>query len=87
MNVLLIIGRLIKFTLLGAILAPFVTLVPMIVFYMADSHCGKPGDSGGCEMGIAGILIYSIPVGAVLGLLYGIWQVVRQHLRANQTPR
>ena len=79
MHVLAIVGKLIGYTLLGTVVAPLITLIPMIVFYVADSHCGKPSDSGGCEMGIAAILLGTLPIGAGLGLLFGIWRAVRAH--------
>ena len=78
MNALAIAGRIVGTTLAGALLAPLVLLVPMIIIYMVDDRCGSPGDSGGCEMGIASVMIGAVPVGAALGLAWAIWRSVRR---------
>ena len=78
MHALAIAGRIVGYTLAGAVIAPLVLLVPMIVIYMVDDRCGSPGDSGGCEMGIASVMIGAVPVGAALGLAWAIWRSVRK---------
>lgn len=72
------VGRIIGYTLLGALILPLIALAFMIVVYMADPRCGKAGDSGGCEMGVAMTTLGAVPVGAALGLFAGIWKSVRR---------
>lgn len=72
-----IIGRAIGYFFLGAIALPLALLPIMIVVYMLDSRCGSPGDSGGCEMGIASVELSAIPIGALLGLAFGIWRGIK----------
>jgi hypothetical protein len=73
----IIIGRAIGYLLLGALALPLAVLVPMIGVYIFDSRCGSPGDSGGCEMGIATVVMSAVPLGAVLGCAFGIWRGVK----------
>jgi hypothetical protein len=73
----IIIGRAIGYFFLGALVVPLAVLVPMIGVYMFDSRCGSPGDSGGCEMGIATVVMSSVPLGALLGLGFGIWRGIK----------
>ena len=51
--------------LVGMIVVPLVVLLLMIL-YATSSVCGTPGDSGGCEMGMATVLIGSVLPGFVL---------------------
>jgi hypothetical protein len=76
-----IVGRAIGYLLAGAIAAPLAVLALTIPLYMLDSRCGSPGDSGGCEMGIASVVMLSVPLGAVLGCAFGIWRGIK----ANRT--
>ena len=78
MNAFAIAGRIVGYALAGAVVLPLVLLIPMIVIYMVDSRCGTPGDSGGCEMGIAALMIGAVPVGAALGVALAIWRTVRR---------
>jgi hypothetical protein len=71
------VSKIIGTALLGAVLAPLIAFVPSMAIYILDWRCGTPGDSGGCEMGIAVNLLAAIPVGAALGFLYGLWRVWR----------
>jgi hypothetical protein len=72
------IGRIIGYTLLGALLLPLLALAIMIVVYVSDPRCGKAGDSGGCEMGVAMTTLSAVPVGAAIGRIAGIWKSVRR---------
>ena len=80
MNAFAIAGRIVGYALAGAAVLPLVLLIPMIVIYMVDSRCGTPGDSGGCEMGIASLMIGAVPVGAALGIALAIWRSVRRRV-------
>jgi hypothetical protein len=73
----IILGRALGYLLLGAIAVPLAVLAFGIVEYMTDSRCGSPGDSGGCEMGIATMVMSAVPLGAILGLAFGIWRGVK----------
>ena len=73
----IIIGRAIGYLFLGALAVPLAVLALMIVVYIFDSRCGSPGDSGGCEMGIATVVMSSVPLGALLGLGFGIWRGIK----------
>jgi hypothetical protein len=72
-----IVGRAIGYLLLGAVIVLLAVLAAMIVVYIFDSRCGSPGDSGGCEMGIATVVMMSVPFGAILGCAFGIWRGVK----------
>lgn len=56
--------------LIGAVLLPIMLLVPIAILYFAAPICGRPGDSGGCEMGLASIFLSGIPVGAIVLFLF-----------------
>ncbi|TGD95775.1 hypothetical protein [Methylobacterium nonmethylotrophicum] len=73
---LAIVGRALLWSLLGAALAPVVALLVEIIVSRATPGCGQPFDSGGCQMGIAAIVLASIPVGAAasfaVAILHGL---------------
>lgn len=69
--------------LLGALIAPVVTLLFSILFYVFDSRCGSAGDSGGCEMGIFVLVIGSILPGAVFGFVLGMARALRRRRRGG----
>ena len=50
----------------GLIMTPFAVFLAMLVLYSLDSRCGTPGDSGGCEMGMAMVILMSALPGFVL---------------------
>jgi hypothetical protein len=54
----------------GLFAAPLAVLAVMIVVYQFDSRCGTPGDSGGCEMGMAVSVISAVPIGAIVFFLF-----------------
>jgi hypothetical protein len=75
------IGRILGHTLAGAVALPLAAIVFVIVIYATDSRCGSPGDSGGCEMGLAIVVLGAIPVGAGIGFLVGLRRVWRGRRR------
>lgn len=56
----------------GLFVVPLVVLLLMIVLYATSSVCGTPGDSGGCEMGMAIVLIGSVLPGFGLFFLVAL---------------
>jgi hypothetical protein len=72
-----ILGRAVGYLLIGAIAVPLAVLALSILFYVFDSRCGTPGDSGGCEMGIAMNVLMAVPLGAILGCAFGVWRGVK----------
>jgi len=72
------LARIIGTALAGGVVLPLAVLAVMLVFYVMDSRCGTPGDSGGCEMGIAMMVLSASPVGAALGLIVGIVRSIRK---------
>lgn len=76
-NIFAVLGAALGAALLGAILIPILTLLGMLLLTAFDPVCGTPGDSGGCAMGVASIVLGAVPVGAGLGLLFGIYRGLR----------
>lgn len=72
------LARIIGYALAGGVVLPLAVLAVMLVVYAMDSRCGTPGDSGGCEMGIAVLVLSASPVGAALGLIVGIVRSLRR---------
>jgi hypothetical protein len=65
--------------LVGLIVTPIVVFFLVLTLaHIFDSSCGTPGDSGGCEMGSAGIAIASAIPGAIAlflaALIRGLWK-------------
>jgi hypothetical protein len=74
-------GRLVFRSVLGAMIGIIAVLIAVFVLMLIaiqfDSHCGTPGDSGGCEMGVATVSAASALPGAILGLAFGFWRAWR----------
>jgi hypothetical protein len=79
-----LIAKIIGFGLLGIIVTPVVVgITGLVLAYSVDSRCGTPGDSGGCEMGIASLAIAS----ALPGLAIGVGLALYLHYRKKRaTP-
>jgi hypothetical protein len=60
-----LILRSILWGILGAIVVPVLGGILLFTATRADPRCGTPGDSGGCEMGVAAAAIMMIPAGAI----------------------
>ena len=58
--------------LLGLVAAPLAAFAIMAVVYQLTPACGTPGDSGGCEMGMAVAVITSAPIGALAFFLVSL---------------
>ncbi len=66
---------------------PLAVLLLGIIYHVLDSRCGTPGDSGGCEMGIASAVIAAIIPGLAIGLLTGLattWWEYRKKLKKQR---
>lgn len=75
--------KILGFGLLGFVVTPVVVgIVGLVLAYSLDSRCGTPGDSGGCEMGIASLGIAS----ALPGLAIGVGFALYLHFRRKRTP-
>jgi hypothetical protein len=55
-------------TLIGAIVTPIITFILVLIMIRIDPACGAPGDSGGCDAGLADLTVISVLPGAALGL-------------------
>jgi hypothetical protein len=78
-----LLGRALLWGAAWSLLAPLAGLVPMIAIYIADTRCGTPGDSGGCEMGMASVLIGLVPTGFALGFLVTLIRGILRLRRAG----
>lgn len=66
--------RIVAFGLLGFAVTPIVVGIAGLAFiYGVDSRCGTPGDSGGCEMGIASLAIASALPGLAIGVAFALY--------------
>ena len=76
---LVLIGKVLAFGLLGLIVTPIVVAILFLTAaHILDPRCGTPGDSGGCEMGAASIGFYSALPGLVLGVAFALIQDYRK---------
>ncbi len=74
-----IVLRAVLFGVLGMIVTPvLVMILGLTLAYSLDSRCGKPGDSGGCEMGVGSLAFVSIIPGALAGAGFGAWRGMRR---------
>ncbi|CAN5674435.1 hypothetical protein BH11PSE3_BH11PSE3_48640 [soil metagenome] len=68
--------------LIGLMVTPIVVgLVVLAAAHLLDSRCGTPGDSGGCEMGVAAIALASALPGMAVGLCFPLFQAYRKRRR------
>jgi hypothetical protein len=76
------VGRLIGKALLGALVgffaAPVAVFVLVLILNSFNSVCGTPGDSGGCEMGLAAAVIASALPGAAVGFIVNLVRGLRR---------
>jgi hypothetical protein len=55
----------------GAIMVPIAVFVVVLIAERFDPVCGTPGDSGGCEMGLAADTMMAVIPGILLGIVVG----------------
>lgn len=78
-----LIGRMLGFGLLGLVVTPIVvTLAVLALAHTFDPSCGRPGDSGGCEMGAVSIGVLSALPGLAIGVAFALYR----HFRKKRTP-
>lgn len=81
-----LIAKITGFGLLGFLVTPIVVgITGLVLAYSVDSRCGKPGDSGGCEMGIASLAIASALPGLAIGVALALYLHYRKK-RATPAP-
>ncbi|MGQ3299729.1 hypothetical protein [Reyranella sp.] len=79
-----LIGRMLGFGLLGLVVTPIVvTLAVLTLAHTFDPSCGRPGDSGGCEMGAVSIGVLSALPGLAIGVAFALYRHFR---RKRLTP-
>jgi hypothetical protein len=66
--------RALSWAVAGAVILPIIGFVILLAVFAVTPVCGSGGDSGGCAMGMASILMMLIPAGAVV---FAIGSVVR----------
>jgi hypothetical protein len=76
------VGRLIGKALLGALIgffaAPVTVFILVLILNFFNKVCGTPGDSGGCEMGLASAVVASALPGAAIGLIVNLVRGLRR---------
>jgi hypothetical protein len=55
----------------GAIIVPIAVFVVVPIAERFDPVCGTPGDSGGCEIGLAADTVMAVIPGILLGIVVG----------------
>ncbi|MBI1202203.1 MAG: hypothetical protein GC182_06795 [Rhodopseudomonas sp.] len=64
-----ILGKALVGALAGFFAAPVVAFIVVLVLNFFNPVCGTPGDSGGCEMGLATVVVGSALPGAAIGFI------------------
>ncbi len=62
----------------GAFIVPVAVFIVVLIAERFDPVCGTPGDSGGCEMGLASDTIMAVPLGMLLGIVIGLVLALRR---------
>lgn len=63
--------RALKWGLLGLVVIPIVAAFGTLAIGHMAGACG-PGSSGGCEMGAAGLAVYSVIPGFIIGAAFSV---------------
>lgn len=80
--------KILGFGLLGFVVTPVVVgIAALALAYSLDSRCGTPGDSGGCEMGIASLAIASALPGLAVGVAVALYLHFRRKRAIPPAPR
>ncbi len=70
------------FGLAGMIVVPVAMFfIVLTAAHLLDPRCGTPGDSGGREMGAAGIAIFSMLPGLAIGVAFALIQGYRNRVK------
>jgi hypothetical protein len=78
-----IFGKALLWALGGFFLAPVTMFVVGMILNSFNPVCGTPGDSGGCEMGLAVMAIGSVVPGALIGFGLGLWRGLLQRKQTS----
>lgn len=82
-----LIGRILGFGLLGLIVTPIVVTIAVLALAHAfDPSCGRPGHSGGCEMGAVSIGVLSALPGMALCIAVVLYRHFRRRAKSAVTP-
>ena len=82
-----LIGRILGFGLLGLIVTPIVvTIAVLTLAHLFDPTCGRPGDSGGCEMGAVSIGVMSALPGVAIGVAIALYRHFRKKRATPPSP-
>jgi hypothetical protein len=73
-----IFGKAMFGALAGFFLMPIVVLALVLILNFFNKVCGTPGDSGGCEMGLATITVGSALPGAAIGFIFNLVRGLRR---------
>lgn len=73
-----IIGKALIGALTGFFAAPVVAFIVVLALNFFNPVCGTPGDSGGCEMGLATVVVGSALPGAAIGFIVNGIRGLRQ---------
>jgi hypothetical protein len=73
-----IFGKALLGALTGFFLLPVIIFAIVLTLNFFNAVCGTPGDSGGCEMGLATITIGSAIPGAAIGFIVNLVRGLRQ---------
>ena len=78
----LIFGKALLGALIGFFAAPILVFALVLILNFFNKVCGTPGDSGGCEMGLATAVIASALPGAAIGFIVNLVRGIMQRRRA-----
>lgn len=73
-----IFGKALLGAVIGFIAMPVLVLALVLVLNFFNSVCGTPGDSGGCEMGLATAVVASALPGAAIGFIVNLVRGLRR---------
>lgn len=73
-----IFGKALLGAVIGFIAMPVLVLALVLVLNFFNSVCGTPGDSGGCEMGLATATVASALPGAAIGFIVNLVRGLRR---------
>jgi hypothetical protein len=76
-----IFGKALLGAVIGFVAAPVLVFALVLVLNFFDKVCGTPGDSGGCEMGLATATIASALPGAGIGFIVNLVRGLRRRRR------
>lgn len=67
-----IFGKALLGALIGFFATPIAVFALVLVLNFFNTVCGTPGDSGGCEMGLATAVVASAIPGAAIGFIVNL---------------